>query len=64
MIANVGRFQLMAGAGLTFVHSLVSVFPGDSRAGGEKFGTFPSGSPQGGACMLRSMKERGIGGIA
>ena len=61
-MTNVGRFWVMARAGLTVIHRSVLVFPGDPRAGGEKSGTFPSGSPQGGACMLRSMSEMGIGG--
>ena len=61
---NVGRFRVTARAGLTVIHRPVSVFPGDSRAGGEKSGTFPSGSPQGSACMLRFMRGMEIGGTA
>jgi hypothetical protein len=61
-MTNVGRFRLMAWTGLTIVHRTVSVFPGDLLVDGEKSETFPSGSPQGGACMLRPMGGMGIGG--
>ncbi len=61
-MTNVGRFRVRARTGLMVVHRLVSVFPGESRVDGEKSETFPSGSPQGGACMLRSMAGMGIGG--
>jgi len=63
-MTNVDRFRVVARAGLTVIHRPVSVFPGDSRASGEKSGTFPSGSPQGGACMLRPMRGMEIGGTA
>jgi len=61
-MTNVGRFRVRARPDPTVVHRLVSVFPGEPRVDGEKSETFPSGSPQGGACMLRPMGGMGIGG--
>ena len=63
-MTNVGRVRVTARPGPMVIHRSVSVFPGDSLASGEKSGTFPSGSPQGGACMLRPMRGMEIGGTA
>ncbi len=61
-MTTVGRFRVRARSSPTIVHRLVLLFPGEPRVDGEKFETFPSGSPQGRACMLRPMGGMGTGG--
>lgn len=63
-MTNVGRSRAKARTGQTVVHRKARVFPGELRRDGEKFGAFPSGSPQGIACMLVPMGGVAIGSVA
>ena len=62
-MTNVGRPWAKARIGQTVVHRKALVFPGELPRSGEKFGAFPSGSPQVIACMLVPMGGMAIGSV-